>query len=69
MEVGGRAREIWYGLRCVCGPRLPVGVRPWVLRRTLPTPAPGWTIAHQIAHLAAADANVLIALRTPSARS
>lgn len=30
-----------------------------------PTPAAGWTIAHQIAHLAAADANVLIAIRTP----
>jgi len=30
-----------------------------------PTPAAGWTIAHQIAHLAAADANVLIAVRTP----
>ncbi|WP_330179803.1 TIGR03084 family metal-binding protein [Nocardia sp. NBC_01503] len=34
---------------------------------TLPTPAAGWTIAHQIAHLAAADANVLIAIRTPAA--
>ena len=34
---------------------------------TRPTPAAGWTIAHQIAHLAAADANVLIALRTPEA--
>ncbi|MCP2351620.1 TIGR03084 family metal-binding protein [Nonomuraea roseoviolacea] len=32
---------------------------------TRPTPAAGWTIAHQIAHLAAADANVLIAIRTP----
>jgi uncharacterized protein (TIGR03084 family) len=32
-----------------------------------PTPAAGWTIAHQIAHLASADANVLIALRTPEA--
>lgn len=32
---------------------------------SLPTPATGWTIAHQIAHLAAADANVLIAMRTP----
>jgi uncharacterized protein (TIGR03084 family) len=31
-----------------------------------PTPATGWTIAHQIAHLAAADANVLIAVRTPA---
>ncbi|GAA4523222.1 TIGR03084 family metal-binding protein [Amycolatopsis samaneae] len=30
-----------------------------------PTPAAGWTIAHQIAHLAAADANVLVAVRTP----
>ncbi|MFC3452518.1 TIGR03084 family metal-binding protein [Amycolatopsis speibonae] len=30
-----------------------------------PTPAAGWTIAHQIAHLSAADANVLIAVRTP----
>jgi uncharacterized protein (TIGR03084 family) len=30
-----------------------------------PTPAAGWTIAHQIAHLAAADANVLVAIRTP----
>ncbi|WP_067672032.1 maleylpyruvate isomerase N-terminal domain-containing protein [Nocardia miyunensis] len=28
-----------------------------------PAPAAGWTIAHQIAHLAAADANVVIALR------
>ncbi|MFK0151096.1 maleylpyruvate isomerase family mycothiol-dependent enzyme [Streptomyces sp. NPDC090499] len=34
---------------------------------SLPTPAAGWTIAHQIAHLAAADANVLVALRTPDA--
>ncbi|MFF4749032.1 TIGR03084 family metal-binding protein [Streptomyces sp. NPDC002514] len=34
---------------------------------TKPTPAAGWTIAHQIAHLASADANVLIALRTPEA--
>ncbi|MFI7144255.1 TIGR03084 family metal-binding protein [Nonomuraea sp. NPDC050022] len=32
-----------------------------------PTPAAGWTIAHQIAHLASADANVLIAIRTPEA--
>ncbi|MDX3106567.1 TIGR03084 family metal-binding protein [Nonomuraea angiospora] len=32
-----------------------------------PTPAEGWTIAHQIAHLASADANVLIAIRTPEA--
>lgn len=32
-----------------------------------PTPAAGWTIAHQIAHLAAADANVLVAIRTPEA--
>ncbi|MFD6162384.1 TIGR03084 family metal-binding protein [Nocardia sp. NPDC060256] len=31
------------------------------------TPAVGWTIAHQIAHLASADANVLIAIRTPEA--
>ncbi|WP_275294262.1 maleylpyruvate isomerase family mycothiol-dependent enzyme [Amycolatopsis sp. La24] len=30
-----------------------------------PTPAEGWTIAHQIAHLAAADANVVLAIRTP----
>ena len=34
---------------------------------SVPTPAAGWTIAHQIAHLAAADANVLIASRTPEA--
>lgn len=34
---------------------------------TEPTPAAGWTIAHQIAHLASADANVLIAIRTPDA--
>jgi uncharacterized protein (TIGR03084 family) len=34
---------------------------------SVPTPAAGWTIAHQIAHLAAADANVLIAIRTPAA--
>ncbi|MGW7541007.1 maleylpyruvate isomerase family mycothiol-dependent enzyme [Streptomyces sp. NPDC054770] len=34
---------------------------------SLPTPAAGWTIAHQIAHLAAADANVLVAIRTPDA--
>ncbi|WP_410631763.1 TIGR03084 family metal-binding protein [Amycolatopsis sp. cmx-4-83] len=32
-----------------------------------PTPAGGWTIAHQLAHLAAADANVLTAIRTPEA--
>ncbi|MFI9507843.1 TIGR03084 family metal-binding protein [Nocardia sp. NPDC052566] len=32
-----------------------------------PTPAVGWTIAHQIAHLAAADANVVIAVRNPDA--
>jgi uncharacterized protein (TIGR03084 family) len=31
------------------------------------TPAAGWTIAHQIAHLAAADDNVLIAIRDPAA--
>ncbi|MFB7241601.1 TIGR03084 family protein [Streptomyces populi] len=34
---------------------------------SVPTPAPGWTIAHQIAHLAWADANALSALRTPDA--
>ncbi|MFE4856853.1 maleylpyruvate isomerase family mycothiol-dependent enzyme [Streptomyces sp. NPDC056670] len=34
---------------------------------TRPTPAAGWTIAHQIAHLAAADVNVLTALRAPAA--
>ncbi|GAB2549939.1 TIGR03084 family metal-binding protein [Nocardia heshunensis] len=34
---------------------------------TASTPAAGWTIAHQIAHLAVADANVLIAIRTPDA--
>lgn len=34
---------------------------------TKPTPAAGWTIAHQIAHLTSADANVLIAVRTPDA--
>ncbi|MFD2419955.1 TIGR03084 family metal-binding protein [Amycolatopsis pigmentata] len=34
---------------------------------TKPTPAAGWTIAHQIAHLTAADANVLVAIRTPEA--
>ncbi|MFD9891191.1 TIGR03084 family metal-binding protein [Amycolatopsis sp. NPDC059027] len=34
---------------------------------SLPTPAAGWTIAHQIAHLAVTDANVLIAIRTPEA--
>ena len=34
---------------------------------TRPTPAAGWTIAHQIAHLASADANVLLAIRTPEA--
>ncbi|GAA2808098.1 TIGR03084 family metal-binding protein [Crossiella cryophila] len=32
-----------------------------------PTPAAGWTIAHQIAHLAIADENVLTAIRTPEA--
>lgn len=32
---------------------------------SLPTPAPGWTVAHQIAHLAWSDANALSALRTP----
>lgn len=32
-----------------------------------PTPAVGWTIGHQIAHLAAADANVLLAIRNPEA--
>ncbi|MFF2519898.1 TIGR03084 family metal-binding protein [Streptomyces sp. NPDC058086] len=32
---------------------------------SIPTPAPGWTVAHQIAHLAWADANALSALRTP----
>ncbi|WP_236792086.1 TIGR03084 family metal-binding protein [Amycolatopsis sp. GM8] len=30
-----------------------------------PTPAEGWTIAHQIAHLAWTDAKSLIAVRTP----
>ncbi|MEV7244419.1 maleylpyruvate isomerase N-terminal domain-containing protein [Streptomyces sp. NPDC093248] len=34
---------------------------------SIPTPAAGWTVAHQIAHLAWADANVLSALRTPDA--
>ena len=34
---------------------------------TRPTPAAGWTIAHQIAHLAAADANVVLAIQTPAA--
>ncbi|NEA53364.1 hypothetical protein G3I60_04095 [Streptomyces sp. SID13666] len=34
---------------------------------TRPTPAVGRTIAHQIAHLRAADANVLVVLRTPGA--
>ncbi|MFJ6787419.1 TIGR03084 family metal-binding protein [Streptomyces angustmyceticus] len=34
---------------------------------SIPTPAPGWTIAHQIAHLAWSDANALSALRTPDA--
>lgn len=34
---------------------------------TRPTPAAGWTIAHQIAHLASVDANVLLAVRTPEA--
>ncbi|OIJ97634.1 TIGR03084 family protein [Streptomyces sp. MUSC 14] len=32
-----------------------------------PAPAPGWTVAHQIAHLAWADANAVGALRTPDA--
>jgi uncharacterized protein (TIGR03084 family) len=30
-----------------------------------PTPAAGWTIAHQVAHLAWTDAKALIAVRTP----
>ncbi|OIJ68490.1 TIGR03084 family metal-binding protein [Streptomyces mangrovisoli] len=34
---------------------------------SLPTPAPGWTVAHQIAHLTWSDANALCALRTPDA--
>lgn len=34
---------------------------------TRATPAAGWTIAHQIAHLAVADANVVTAVRTPDA--
>ncbi|MET9629711.1 maleylpyruvate isomerase family mycothiol-dependent enzyme [Lentzea sp. NPDC006480] len=34
---------------------------------TRATPATGWTIAHQIAHLAAADADVVTAIRTPDA--
>lgn len=36
---------------------------------SIPTPAPGWTIAHQIAHLAWSDANALSALHTPDAFS
>ncbi|MFD5383385.1 maleylpyruvate isomerase N-terminal domain-containing protein [Streptomyces sp. NPDC127074] len=36
---------------------------------SIPTPAPGWTVAHQIAHLAWSDANALSALRTPDAFS
>ncbi|UQS25483.1 TIGR03084 family metal-binding protein [Amycolatopsis thermalba] len=32
---------------------------------SVPTPAEGWTIAHQIAHLAWTDAKALIAVRTP----
>ncbi|MEU6643041.1 TIGR03084 family metal-binding protein [Saccharomonospora sp. NPDC046836] len=31
----------------------------------LPTPAPGWTIAHQIAHLAWTDRKALLAARAP----
>ncbi|MEZ0068168.1 uncharacterized protein (TIGR03084 family) [Streptacidiphilus sp. MAP12-20] len=31
------------------------------------TPAPGWTIAHQIGHLAWTDAKALISVRTPDA--
>ncbi|MFI6876207.1 TIGR03084 family metal-binding protein [Streptomyces sp. NPDC050400] len=34
---------------------------------SVPTPATGWTIAHQMAHLAWSDANALSALRTPDA--
>ncbi|WP_307804674.1 TIGR03084 family metal-binding protein [Streptomyces sp. VRA16 Mangrove soil] len=34
---------------------------------SIPTPAPGWTVAHQMAHLAWSDTNVLRALRTPDA--
>ncbi|MFD4248855.1 TIGR03084 family metal-binding protein [Amycolatopsis thermoflava] len=34
-------------------------------RWSTPTPAKGWTIAHQIAHLAWTDAKSLIAVRTP----
>lgn len=32
-----------------------------------PTPASGWTIAHQIAHLAWTDAKALVAVRSPEA--
>lgn len=32
---------------------------------SVPTPAPGWTVAHQMAHLAWSDANALKALRAP----
>src|SRR6266566_1387532 len=32
----------------------------------LPTPAPGWTIAHQIAHLASTDAMVTLAAADPA---
>jgi uncharacterized protein (TIGR03084 family) len=34
---------------------------------TTPTPAAGWTVAHELAHLAWSDGTVLIALRTPGA--
>ncbi|MEU0411050.1 TIGR03084 family metal-binding protein [Streptomyces griseorubiginosus] len=36
---------------------------------TLPTPAPGWTVAHQIAHLAWTDHSSLLAVTDPKAFS
>jgi uncharacterized protein (TIGR03084 family) len=36
-------------------------------RWTIPTPAPGWTIAHQVAHLAWTDQRTLLAITNPAA--
>ncbi|PWI42272.1 TIGR03084 family metal-binding protein [Streptomyces sp. ICBB 8177] len=45
--------------------RLVAGLPEWEWRRA--TPAPGWTVAHQIAHLAWSDRQALLAVTAPDA--
>lgn len=39
---------------------------PTAYRWSTPTPAPGWTVAHQVAHLAWTDAMALLAIQQPT---